>query len=113
MHLIALIEKKLGQVGAILVIIIIYCKVTKKIAIAPLRYPAFSYGSLTRLKIGTQAQGKFHIVDNDKKLSETLRCSDAGLQPAMGQKLRIAYCYETDKHGRCHFLTVDVKTYSD
>ena len=31
----------------------------------------------------------------------------------MGQKLRIAYCYETDKHGRCHFLTVDVKTYSD
>ncbi len=60
-----------------------------------------------------EAQGKFHIVDNDKKLSETLRCCDAGLQPTMGQKLRIAYCYETDKHGRCHFLPVDVKTYSD
>ena len=60
-----------------------------------------------------EEQGKFHIVDKDKKLSETLRCCDAGLQPAMGQKLRIAYCYETDKHGRCHFLPVDVKTYSD
>lgn len=60
-----------------------------------------------------EAQGKFHIVDDNKKLSETLRSCDAGLQPTTGQKLRIAYCYETDKHGRQHFMPVDVKTYSD